>query len=47
MECSGPQTMGTKFLRHVIEESFTVRCALAKAHATLLNAHMGPNDTTA
>ena len=46
MECSGPHTLGTEFTRHVIEESIRV-CAHAKARATLLKAHLGPNSTMA
>ena len=33
MECCGPHTLGTEFLRHVIEES--IRVWYAKTHATL------------
>ena len=47
MECSGPHTLGTKFMRHVIEESIRVWHAHAKARATLLKARMGPNSTMA
>ena len=41
MECSGPHTLGTQFIRHVIEESIRVWYAHAKARATLLKARPG------
>ena len=47
MECFGPHTLGTEFLRHVIEESITVWYAHAKARATLLKARLGPGSTMA
>ena len=47
MDCSGPHTLGTEFVRHVIEESIRVWYALAKARATLLKARLGPNSTMA
>ena len=47
MECSGPHTLGTEFIRHVIEESIRVLYAHAKARATLLKARLGPNSTMA
>ena len=47
MECSGPHTLGTEFIRHVIEESIRVWYAHAKARATLLKARMGPGSTMA
>ena len=42
LECSGPHTLGTEFIRHVIEESIRVRYTHAKARATLLKARLGP-----
>ena len=47
MECSGPHTLGTKFIRHIIEESITVRYAHAKARAMLLKARLGPGSRMA
>ena len=47
MECSGPHTLGTEFLRHVIEESIRVSYANAKVRATLLKAWLGSNSTMA
>ena len=47
VECSGPHTMGTEFIRHVIEESIRVWYAHAKACATLLKARLGPGSTMA
>ena len=47
MECSGPHTLGTEFIRHVIEESIRVWYAHAKARATLLKARLGPGSTMA
>ena len=44
---SGPHTIGTEFIRHVIEESIRVRYAHAKVHATLLKARLGPRSTMA
>ena len=41
MECSGPHTLGTEFIRHVIEESIRVWYAHAKARAMLLKARLG------
>ena len=38
IECSGPHTLGTKFLRHIIEESIRVWYAHTKTCATLLKA---------
>ena len=45
MDCSGPHTLGTEFVRHIIEESIWVWYAHAKARATLLKARLGPNST--
>ena len=42
MECSGTHTLGTEFLRRVIEESIRVLYAQAKARATLLRARLSP-----
>ena len=47
MECSRPHTLGTEFLRHVIEESIRAWYAHAKACATLSKARLGPNSTMA
>ena len=47
MECSGSHTLGTEFIRHVIEESIRVWYAHAKARATLLRACLGPSSTMA
>ena len=47
MDCSGPHTLGTEFVRHVIEESIRVQYAHAKARTTLLKARLGPNSTMA
>ena len=47
MDCSGPHTLGTEFVRHVIEESIRVWYAHAKARATLLKARLGPNSPMA
>ena len=47
MECSGPHTLGTEFVRHVTEESIRVWYAHAKARATLLKSRLGPNSTMA
>ena len=47
LECMGPHTLGTEFIRHVIEESIRVRYAHAKARATLLKAGLGPASTIA
>ena len=47
MDYSGPHTVGTEFVRHVIEESIKVWYAHAKARATLLKARLGPNITMA
>ena len=47
MECSGSHTLGTEFIRHVIEESIRVWYAHAKARATLLKARLGPGSTMA
>ena len=47
MDCSGPHTLGTEFVRHVIEESIRVWYAHAKARATLLKARLGPKSTMA
>ena len=47
MECSGPHTLGTEFIRHVIAESIRVRYAHAKAQATLLKARLGQSSTMA
>ena len=43
MECFGPHTLGTEFIRNVIEESIRVWYAHAKARATLLKARLGPS----
>ena len=47
MECSGPHTLGTEFIRHVIEESIRVRYTHAKARAMLLKARVAPGSTMA
>ena len=47
MDCCGPHTLGTEFVRHVIEESIWVWYAHAKARATLLKARLGPRSTIA
>ena len=47
MECSGPHTLGTEFIRNVIEESTKVWYAHAKARARLLKARLGPSSTMA
>ena len=47
MECSGPHTLGTEFIHHVIEESIRVWYAHAKARATLLKARLGRGSTMA
>ena len=47
MECSGPHTLGTEVIRHIIEESIRVWYAHAKVRATLLKARLGPNSTMA
>ena len=47
MECSGPHTLGTEFIRHIIEESIQVWYTHAKARATLLIARLGPGSTMA
>ena len=47
MDCSGPHTLGTEFVRHVIEESIRVWYAHAKARAMLLKARLGPNSSMA
>ena len=47
MECSRPHTLGTEFIRHVIEESIMVWYAHAKARATLLKARLGRGSTMA
>ena len=47
MECSGPHTLGTEFIRNFIEESIRVWYAHAKARATLLKARLGPSSTMA
>ena len=41
------QTLGTEFIRNVIEESIRVWYAHAKARATLLKARLGPSTTMA
>ena len=41
MECSRPQTLGTEFIRHVIEDSIRVWYAHARALASLLKARLG------
>ena len=38
LECTGPHSLGTEFLRHVVEESIRIWYAHAKARATLLKA---------
>ena len=45
MECSGPHTLGTEFIRTIIEESIRVWYAHAKVRATLLKARVGPSST--
>ena len=47
MESSGPHTLGTELIRHVVEESIRVVYAHAKARAMLLKARLGPNNTVA
>ena len=47
MECSGPHTLGTEFIRHVGDESIRVYYAHAKVRATLLKARLGPGSTMA
>ena len=47
MECFGPHTLGTEFIRNIMEESIRVLYAHAKAQATLLKACLGPSSTMA
>ena len=47
LECTRPHTLGTEFIRHVIEESIRIWYAHAKARATLLKARLGPGSTMA
>ena len=47
LECTGPHSLGTEFLRHVVEESIRIWYAHAKARATLLKARLGPGSTMA
>ena len=47
MDSSMPRTLGTKFVRHIIEESIRVWYAHTKAHATTLKARLGLNSTMA
>ena len=47
MDCSGPHTLGTEFVRHVIEESMRVWYTHPKVRATLLKAWLGPNSMMA
>ena len=47
MDCYGPHTLGTEFVRHLIEESIPVWYAHAKAHATLLKARLCLNSSIA
>ena len=47
MDCSGPHTLGTEFVHHVIEESIRVWYTHAKVRATLLKVRLGPNSTMA
>ena len=47
LECTGPHSLGTKFLRHVVEESIRIWYAHAKARATLQKARLGPGSTMA
>ena len=47
MDYSGPHTLGTEVVRHVIEESIRVSYANANARATLLKARLGPNSSMA
>ena len=47
LECPGPHTLGTEFIRHVVEESIRVWYAHAKARATLLKARLGLGSTMA
>ena len=42
MDCSGPHTLGTEFIRHVVEESMRVWYGQAKVLATLLKARPSP-----
>ena len=47
LECTGPHSLGTEFLRHVVEESIRIWYAHAKARATLLKARLGAGSTMA
>ena len=47
LECTRPHSLGTEFLRHVVEESIRIWYAHAKARATLLKARLGPGSTMA
>ena len=47
LECTGPHSLGTEFLRHVVEESIRIWYAHAKARATLLKARQGPGSMMA
>ena len=47
LECTGPHSLGTEFLCHVVEESIRIWYAHAKAHATLLKARLGQGSTMA
>ena len=47
LECTGPHTLGTEFIRHVVEGSIRVWYAHAKARATLLKARLGLGSTMA
>ena len=47
LEYTGPHSLGTEFLRHVVEESIRIWYAHAKVRATLLKARLGPGSTMA
>ena len=47
LECTGPHSLGTEFLRHVVEDSIRIWYAHAKARATLLKARLSPGSTMA
>ena len=47
LECTGPHTLGTELIRHVVEASIRVWYVRAKARATLLKACLGPGITMA
>ena len=47
LECTGPNVLGTQFIRNVVEESIRVWYAHAKARAKLLKARPGQGSTMA